>query len=123
MTDKELLELATLAMQRAGYVEFNNFEVLDNNTVILYTGSSRSVESVYWMPLHDDGHAFRLGNALQIDILHNWESVTAQWAIGKFCREKCTDETRDKATRRAIVRAVANQEWLMSRCINNETQV
>lgn len=80
-------------------------------------------ESVYWMPLHDDGHAFRLGNALQIDILHNWESVTAQWALGQFCREKCTDETRNKATRRAIVRAVANQEWSMSRCTKNETQV
>ena len=56
--------------------------------------------------------------------LTGWLPIeTAQWALGQFCREKCTDETRNKATRRAIVRAVANQEWSMSRCTKNETQV
>lgn len=60
-----------------------------------------------WNPLADDGDALRLANKRSIDILHNWESVTAQWGLGKFCREKCTDETRDEATRRAITRAAA----------------
>lgn len=60
-----------------------------------------------WNPIIDDGDAIRLANFLSIDVLHNWESVTAQWELGKFCREKCTDETRNAATRRAIVRAAA----------------
>lgn len=60
-----------------------------------------------WNPLTDDGDALRLACALSIDILHNWESVTAQWELGKFCREACTDETRVKATCKAITRAAA----------------
>lgn len=62
---------------------------------------------VFWNPLTDDGDAMRLACTLGIDVLHNWESVTAQWELGKFCREKCTDETRNQATRKAITRAAA----------------
>lgn len=92
MTDRELLELAAKA---AG----------DNRVLSMPYHDDCGLGG--WNPLADDGDALRLANKLSIDILHNWESVTARWELGKFCREKCTDDTRKQARRRAITRAAA----------------
>ena len=97
MTDREMLELAA----KAAGINIVCFDAERNAMKTKGCSPSR------WNPLTDDGDALRLANKLSIDILHNWESVTAQWELGKFCREKCTDETRSQATRKAITRAAA----------------
>ena len=97
MTDREMLELAA----KAAGINIVCFDAEHNAMKTKGCSPSR------WNPLTDDGDALRLANKLSIDILHNWESVTAQWELGKFCREKCTDETRSQATRKAITRAAA----------------
>lgn len=102
MNDRELLALAAKAVGiklRWWDNSRNGFRVCND------TGSV--CKRLHWNPIADDRDALRLANKLSIDILHNWESVTAQWELGKFCREKCTDETRDEATRSAITRAAA----------------
>lgn len=102
MSDKELLELAAKAAGVIGAWARTHQTYGDTWIEGLDCGGP-----VYWNPLANNGDAFRLANKLSIDILHNWESITAQWELGKFCREKCTDETRYEATRRAITRAAA----------------
>ena len=108
MNDRELLELAAKA---AGYsVEWIERRVARIGAFKQMQHERRDgfvIAGKAWNPLTDDGDALRLANKLSIDILHNWESITAQWELGKLCREKCTDETRDETTRRAITRAAA----------------
>lgn len=102
MTDRELLEMAAKAAGVVGAWDQMHLTYGDMLLEGINNGSP-----IFWNPLADDGDAMRLANRLSIDVLHNWESITAQWEQGKFCREKCADETRDKATRRAITRAAA----------------
>ena len=108
MTDRELMELAAKAAGfqkddspcNGGVAGNYGFDIMGNMVLDWHN-------DVRWNPLTNDGDALRLANKRSIDVLHNWESVRAQWEFGKFCREKCTDETRDAATRRAITRAAA----------------
>ena len=102
MTDKEMLVLAAKAVGykwREDVAEYRK----EHELIGLWIDGVGS----NWNPLEKCDNAFRLANKLSIDVLHNWDSVTAQWELGKFCRVKCTDETRDEATRRAITRAAA----------------
>jgi hypothetical protein len=88
MTDRELLELASLAAD----VEYDP----DNEHLF------------HWNPLDDDGDALRLAVKLQIDIKQYGDHVVA-WFDGGFIGTGRIpyDGYPCAATRRAIVRAAA----------------
>ena len=115
MTDRELLELAAKAAgikwlpattEKGIELEpkFGLWLVID--------GEPNEYQRRRWNPLTDDGDALRLAVRLRITLFQAPKSVIAEpdedfdyKLISK--KEYCDDETRNAATRRAIVRAAA----------------
>lgn len=94
MTDKELLELAAKA---AG------IERLDFGKGEIKTYCPDGYTTV-WNPLNDDGDALRLAILMKFDIEHTENAVH----VGDWSSESVASAIpRDRATRRAIVRAAA----------------
>jgi hypothetical protein len=99
MTDRELLELAA----KAAGIRINHwvYDDLDSSPAVLETGE-------VWNPRDDDGDALRLAVRCQIDVNHGDLTVVAE-RVGPIevgvAESKKTDPYA--ATRRAIVRAVA----------------
>lgn len=99
MDDRTMLEMAARA---AGYVVVRES---DDGNALLLEGVQES-----WNPLTDDGDALRLSAKLAIDIMHRFvggQRVEALAPGGRVIVEYCDAETRQSATRTAIVRAAA----------------
>lgn len=67
--------------------------------------------AIYWNPLRDDGQAFRLANALHLNVYHaelavvvKYKQYSWEW-MGEGVNEDYGD--RNTSARRAIVRAAA----------------
>lgn len=105
MTDQELLERAARA---AGY---EPCRMSDDESALLLFGVQEP-----WNPLEDDGDAFRLAAALELNVFH--AAGNAYALLSDFDFEAEVEEIvsyRDaggvnSATRRAIVRAAASME-------------
>lgn len=100
MTDRELLEAAAKA---AGLL-FKWTPVVQN-----YTAGKTYIGPIYWNPLDDDCHAFRLAVKLRFSVMSN---ETASWIAHGIGQMNIAEEYHDgndpyAATRRAIVRAAA----------------
>ena len=114
MTDRELLELASRAIN-------SNLVWCDS-----WKGMARFIDEItgfdfdsYWNPIANDGDALRLAVKLQIDICHNHaadhqkgvlaERAGCESAFPPACcvEDEFEEPHRMEATRRAIVRAAA----------------
>jgi len=126
MTNKELLELAALAMgftfwrSKHGHWHGTDMNGLDftacNNWTRFdsYSGEEYPEPSIAdaldeygWFPLTDDGDALRLAVKLHIGLLiESWEAAAYAYNVAE-CREPAINGDILAATRRAIVRAAA----------------
>lgn len=100
MTDRELLERAARA---AGLDLGEYYHSLDGNWC-------RATHSKF-DPLEDDGDAFRLTVALELNVFHASGNAYAMPSDFEMDNEQCVSYRdaggREQATRRAIVRAAA----------------
>ena len=109
MNDKELLMMAAKAAgvvgeYRSAYVEAYNRDV--------YGIAPRGVgSSAFWNPITSDGDALRLAVKLNLRIEHEKHAVYVGYSGDDgedICAESvCASISRERATRRAIVRAAA----------------
>ncbi len=128
MTDRELLEMAAKAagvfMRKEDWPYTNPFDPeclqtffdpdgLSITGTRLWYGSDGDIggtEQYTWNPLTDDGDALRLAVRLHIDILHRFiggQRVEVLAPGGPLISQSCDEQSRQDATRRAIVRAAA----------------
>ena len=111
MTDKELLELAAkasgikLEFRRLLWTEGTDYPCYEDTKSVCE--APRYIPVIRWNPLVDDGDAFRLMVALDIDIRFYRKHVDANCdsRAGSIFKEHGKD--RAAATRNAIVRAAA----------------
>ena len=100
MTNRELLEGAA----KAAGIEYVSFH-WTRGLCIPFKGMGFET---YWNPLTNDGDALWLSVDLQIDLSHLFsgdQRIEAKTPCGVVMTEYCNTETRQEATRRAIVRA------------------
>ena len=90
MTDKELIELAA----KAAGIEWNKAYKAHLNE-----------NGAHWLPLTDDGDAFRL--AVKLGMTLDLPTQTSVYVKANDQLEYCKNEDHYAATRRAIVRAAA----------------
>ena len=102
MTDRELLEAAAKA---AG------IELIDYCTKVVVCYYNKQTKAP-WNPLTDDGDALRLAVKLLLTIQQRDDHVKVGWqGCVEWIGEEwvpCDEACRGKATRRAIVRAAAD---------------
>ena len=113
MTDRELLELAAKA---AGItikpVEIKNVEFAGDDRFIGYSTDPHEWLRGWFNPLTDDGDALRLAVKLGLRVecrlngqVYVWKDDVLIW--NEFALHENVNSERNAATRRAIVRAVA----------------
>lgn len=114
MTDEELLSRACHVLHERNHPDFSSYTV-EIDGVKLKLGGMHGAYTAYWNPLIDDAHAFRLASFFRI-----WPKACDRCVVCgvekvndsecKLIQEFYSDHNFDecKATRRAIVRAVAS---------------
>lgn len=100
MSDKQLLEFAATAMQRAKHPNFANFTA-DENSVCLELGCRRGAITSYWSPHVDYGDALHLAKTLAISVIHSTDGEVMTMSHDASIMVTDTD------TCRAIVRVAA----------------
>lgn len=106
MTDREMLELAALAVHHTRDPDFMNFEVVeDGSCVLLELGVRRGAITSYWNPRDDDGASHRLAATLRINVV--WLSAHEVDADGSVESIEHHSNDPSAAARHAVLRAAA----------------
>lgn len=105
-TDRELLELAARA---AGYIPTpDGMEAGEGGPMskggLVFAGNGECID---WNPLTDDGDALRLAVKLHMEIVVRAAYVSVTGDYGPLTEMYSTENPKEAATRRAIVRAAA----------------